>query len=66
VGCVDGLRLRRTPLPEVHAEHHEGPDGEELRLPFLKERLVSTVFDEVEGRLFVADGHRAVGSWARW
>jgi hypothetical protein len=34
-------------------------------LPFLKKRLVSTVFDEVEDCLFVADGHRAVGSWAR-
>jgi len=26
---------------------------------FLKKRLVSTVFDDVEVGLFVADGHRA-------
>jgi hypothetical protein len=35
------------------------------RSTFLKKRLVSTVFDEVEVRFFVADGHRTVSSWAR-
>jgi hypothetical protein len=48
----------------VHQASHSTPEHS-LRLPFLKKRLVSTVFDEVEDCLFVADGHRAVGSWAR-